>query len=443
MPTISQLPMAESVSADDELPISQAGTARATTVGTLLSSAQPLISVDSPSLLGRKSLGSGSPEQIDIGAGLTLTNGTLVADSLNYAAFPTASQFSARSDLVVANQGSPMLMPASLLRGLFSAGQNVAIDPNGVISSVGGSSGSGTVMSGSWIGALPVIAQLSSQDLVAVSHSGSSAAISYDNLLGGVTIDQAQPALATADSDTTWVAQGSNVMASQTFGAIWVWIAARLPTYKSPVVEISNDTNLDTTVHNGRLLICSQPLTLTPLTGNMGNGFHCTIINASSGTVVLGAGFVSSSGSLTLTPWQSATICCATYSAGTIAFATMPASAGIATIPPPGSVTGLVNAGATSSTIALTWQAPSSGGAASSYEVQYRLAGTIPWTGSASVSGTTNYQITALQAGTSYDIIVMGQNAAGSGVASAVLTVATSGSSQLTVPSQVSAPHCR
>jgi len=438
MPTISQLPIASSISADDEIPISQAGTARAASIGALLSSAQPVITLDSPSLLGRKSLGSGSPEQINIGAGLTLTGGTLVADALNYAAFPTASIFSAQSDLVVANQGSPMLMPASLLRGLFSAGQNVAIDSNGVISTAGGSSGTGTVISGNLIGTLPVVTQLSSQDLLAVSHSGSQAAISYGNLLDGVTIDQAQPAVATGDSDTTWVAQGSNVMASQTFGAIWVWIAAKLPFYRPPVVEITTNTNLDATIHNGRLLVCSQPITLTPLTSNMGSGFHCTVINASTGNVTLGSGFVSSNGSLTLASWQSATVYCATYSAGTIAFATMPGTTGTITISPPGQVLGLINAGLTSSTIAVSWQPPSSGGAVSSYVVQYRLSGTTPWTGSASVSGVTSYQITALQAGTSYDIVVLAQNAAGAGATSSVLTVATSGSSQLTIPPQVS-----
>jgi hypothetical protein len=435
MPTISQLPTASSISAADEIPISQAGAARSASIGELLSSAQPVITVDSSSLLGRKSLGSGGPEQIDIGAGLTLTNGTLVADALNYAAFPTASSFSAQSDLVAANQGSPMLMPAALLRGLFSAGQNVAIDSNGVISAAGGSSGA--IISGSLIGTLPVITQLSSQDLVAVNHSGSQVAISYDNLLDGITIDQAQPAVAAGDSDTTWVAQGSNVMASQTFAAIWVWIATKLPTYKTPVVEISANTNLDTAIHNGRLLVCSQPITLTPLTGNMGSGFHCTIINASTGNVTLGSGFVSSNGSLTLALWQSATVCCATYSAGTIAFATMPGTTATTTISPPGQVLGLVNAGLTSSTIAVVWQAPSSGGAVSSYVVQYRLSGTTPWTGSASVSGATNYQITALQTGTSFDIIVLAQNAAGTGTASSILTVATSGSSQVTPPPQV------
>ncbi len=328
-----------------------------------------------------------------------------------------------------------MLMPAPLLRGLFSAGQNVTIDANGVISAVGGLSGSAT--SESLFSTLPVITQLSSQDLVAVSHSGSQAAISYGNLLDGVTIDQAQRAVAAGDSDATWVAQGSNVMASQTFGAIWVWIASKLSTYKAPVLEITTSTNLDTTTHNGRLLICSQPLTLTPLTNNMGSGFHCTIINASSGYVTLGSGFVSSNGSLTLNPWQSATIVCATYSAGTIAYATMPEPANTTGISPPGPVSGLVNTGVTSATIALSWQAPSSGGAVSYYLIQYRLSGTTPWTGIASVSGATNYQITALQAGTSYDIVVLAQNAAGSGTASAVLTLATSGSSQLTAPLQV------
>jgi hypothetical protein len=438
MPTISQLPAAGLLSAADEILISQAGDARAASIGALLSSAQPVITMDSPSLLGRRSLGSGSPEQIDIGAGLTLTDGTLVAEALNYAAFPTASILSAQSDLVVANQGSPMLMPASLLRGLFSAGKNVAIDSNGVISTTGGSSAAGASISGSLIGSLPVITQLSSQDLVAVAHSGSLTAISYGNLLDGVTIDQAQPAMAAGDSDTTWVAQGSNVMARQTFGAIWVWIATKLPAYRAPVVEITTNTNLDTTIHNGRLLVCSQPITLTPLTSNMGSGFHCTVINASAGNVTLGSGFVSSSGSLTLASWQSATISCATYSAGTIAFATMSGTAGTTTISPPGQVSGLVSAGLTSSTIAVSWQPPSSGGAVSFYMVQYRLSGSTPWTGSASVSAATNYQITALQAGTSYDIIVLAQNAAGAGTTSSILTVATSGSSQLTVPPQVS-----
>jgi hypothetical protein len=241
---------------------------------------------------------------------------------MDHSAFDVTSSLSLGSDLVISNQGVPMLMQATLLRGLFTAGRNVAIDPNGVISAVG---------SASSIGALNVVTELSSQDLVAVSQFGSNYAITYGNLLDGITIDEAQAAGAAEDSDITWVAQGGNVMARQTFAAIWVWIAGNLPTYKAPVIEINVNTNLDTTNHNARLLICSQPVTLTPLIPSMCSGFRCTVINASAGNVTLGSGFISSSGSLVLTPWQSATLSCATYSAGTIAFAAMPTPATTAT----------------------------------------------------------------------------------------------------------------
>jgi hypothetical protein len=438
MPTISQLPQASAISATDEVPISQSGAARAASVGSLLSSAQPVIIIDSSSLLGRQSLGSGGPEQIDIGIGLNLSDGTLVADGLDHAIFLTTSSLSAQSELVISNQGTPMLMQATLLRGLFSAGQNVAIDPDGVISTTDVTTSTGTIASVSSIGALQVITALSSQDLVAVSHSGSTAAISYGDFLDGITIDQAQPAVAAGDTDTTWVAQGSNVMASQTFSAIWVWLANKLPTYKFPVVEITTNTNLDTTVHNGRLLICSQPVTLSPLTNNMGSGFQCTVINASAGNLTLGSGFVSSSGSLVLSPWQSATLTCAAYSAGTIAFAAMPTTAVLAATSAPGQVMGLANSGLTSSTITVSWQAPSTGGTVTYYVVQYRQTGTTAWASSASVAGATTYQLTSLPTATSYDIIVQAQNAAGAGVASSILTVATSSSTQTTAPPQVS-----
>jgi hypothetical protein len=176
--------------------------------------------------------------------------------------------------------------------------------------------------------------------LVAVSQSGTNCAITYSDLLDGITIDQANAAGTAGDSDTTWVAQGGNVMVRQTFAAIWNWIAGNLPTYKAPVVEIKVNTNLDATIHNGRLLICSQPVTLTPLTPNMGSGFQCTVVNASASNVTLGAGFISSSGSFVLSPWQAATLSCATYSAGTIAFAAMPTAATLATSVP-GQVIGI------------------------------------------------------------------------------------------------------
>src|SRR5271166_840736 len=431
MPTISQLPPATSVSAADSLPISQGGIARSASVGTLLASTQPTIVVQSPALLGRISLGSGGPEQVDIGLGVNLSEGTLVATGLDHAGFPALSSLAAGSELVISNQGTPMLMPASLLCGLFSAGENVTISADGTISAT---TAGVAPDNGSAIASLQVVSTLAGQDLVAVSHDGSNCAITYSNFLDGVTNDQAQLAGAVGDSDTIWAAQGSNVMASQTFSAVWVWVANKLPTYKAPVVEITTSINLDTTVHNGRILVCSQPVTLTPLTTNMGSGFQCTVINASMGAVTLGNGFVSSTGSLTLGPQQSAAIYCATYSGGTIAFASI---AGAATAAP-GQVTGLASSSTTSTTITIAWQVPQSGGSASSYAVQCRQSGTSSWNSAPAVVGATTCVISGLSAATSYDIVVQAINAAGAGSSSAILTVTTSASTQSTLPPQVS-----
>nr|WP_294511668.1 fibronectin type III domain-containing protein [uncultured Rhodopila sp.] len=429
MPTISELPVATSVSAADLVPISHGGAAMATAVGTLLASTQPAIIIQPSALLGRISLGSGGPEQVDLGAGVNLTQGTLVATGLDHAGFPLLSSLAPGADLVISNQGTPMLMPASLLHGLFSAGQNVAITADGTISAT-----ASAVATNSAIGSLPVVSTLAGQDLVAVSHAGTNCAINYSSFLDGVTIDQARTAGPAADTDTIWTAQGSNVMASQTFAAIWVWIANKLPTYKAPVVEVTSSVNLDTTVHNGRILVCSQPVTLTPLTTNMGSGFQCTVINASVGTVTLGSGFVTSTGSLTLGPQQAASIVCAAYSGGTVAFA---AIAGAAAVAAPGQVTGLASSTITSSSIAISWQPPGSGGTSSSYAVQYRVTGTSSWSNAPAVVGATTCVLSSLTAATSYDIVVQAINAAGTGPSSSILTVTTAALPQLPVPAQV------
>jgi hypothetical protein len=324
-----------------------------------------------------------------------------------------------------------MLLQASLLRGLFSAGENVTIAADGTIS-VAATIGSA---SGINIGSLQAVNALSVQDMVAVSHAGSNCAITYSNFLDGVTIDQAQYGVSISDSDMIWIAQGSNAMASQNFSAIWVWLANKLPTYKAAVVEITNSINLDSSVHNGRILVCSQPVTLTPQTINMGSGFQCTVINTSTGTVTLGTGFVSSTGNLTLAPQQTALIYCLTYSGGTIAFASMP---GGTILGAPGQVSGLTNTATTSATITISWQAPQSGGSASAYAVQFRQTGTSTWSNAPSVIGATTCVLNALQAATSYDIVVQAVNAAGTGLSSAILTVTTTAATQLAVPPQVS-----
>jgi hypothetical protein len=261
MPTIAQLPAATSVTPADAMPISQGGTTRAVLVGDLLASTQAAITIQSPSLLGRTSLGAGMPEQVSAGVGLKLSDGVLSANGSDHASFPAATSLTSDAALVISQQGNPMLLPVSMLRGLFSAGQNVAISPSGTISAAIGAGSSGGTGFGSAIGALSVVGTVSAQDLVPVSHAGLDCAISYGNLINGVTIDQASIAMAVNDSDTMWVAQGTNVMASQTFAAIWAWIAGKLLTFKMPVVEVIASTNLEAAVHNGRLLICSQPIT--------------------------------------------------------------------------------------------------------------------------------------------------------------------------------------
>lgn len=52
MPTIPQLPPAASVTAADEIPISQGGSAMSMAVGTLLAGTQPAIITPSGSLMG-------------------------------------------------------------------------------------------------------------------------------------------------------------------------------------------------------------------------------------------------------------------------------------------------------------------------------------------------------------------------------------------------------
>lgn len=424
MPTITQLPAATSVAPADAMPISQGGTTRAVLVGDLLASTQPAITIQSPSLLGRTSLGSGTPEQVSAGAGLNLSDGVLSANGSDHASFPAATSLTSDAALVISQQGNPMLLPVSMLRGLFSAGQNVTISPSGTISAAVGAGSSGGTGFGSAIGALSVVGAVSAQDLVPVSHAGLDCAISYGNLINGVTIDQASIAMAVNDSDTMWVAQGTNMMASQTFTAIWAWIAGKLLTFKMPVVEVIASTNLEAAVHNGRLLICSQPVTLTPLVANMRNGFRCTILNVSSGNVVLGSGVTTSTGSSTLAPGQSAEVICASYSGGVITFASMPGVAA-ATVMPPGQVSTLAVTAATASSITLSWQPPTTGAAASSYTVQYRVSGSSMWTATSPIVGTTTYQITGLQAGTAYDVTIQANNASASGPVSAVLTSST------------------
>ena len=88
MPTIDQLAPATAASDSDELLVSQSGIARKITRTQILAGLQPQLAVGAGTLLGRNSPGTGGPEQIAVGANLSLNNGVLAASG---AAFDIAS----------------------------------------------------------------------------------------------------------------------------------------------------------------------------------------------------------------------------------------------------------------------------------------------------------------------------------------------------------------
>ena len=44
-------------------------------------------------------------------------------------------------------------------------------------------------------------------------------------------------------------------------------------------LEITKDTTLNGGAHDSAILVCSQPVTLTPAFVDMGSSFACTIVN--------------------------------------------------------------------------------------------------------------------------------------------------------------------
>jgi hypothetical protein len=133
MPTIAQLPLATDVENTDELPVSQGGVSRSVTIGTLLQNTQDALTLATGSLLGRVSLGPGGPESIALGTGLQIQDDVLLVD---HSAYPQTDELDTDSTMLLNDtSGDPQLMPISLLRGLYTAGQNITIDADGTIHS--------------------------------------------------------------------------------------------------------------------------------------------------------------------------------------------------------------------------------------------------------------------------------------------------------------------
>jgi hypothetical protein len=418
MTTISQLPSADDVSSADLLPISQAGLTHAVSIGALLAETQPAIIVQPSSLLGRTSIGAGGPDSIAIGAGLTLSNGTLSAAVFDPEGLALHSGLAPGDHIMVISSGALLSVELAQIRELFTAGANVTIDADGVIAASG--SGGASVFR---LTTLSPIVALASQDLIAVSKGGQDHTISYSNLIDGITIDQAGPAGLAADGDALWVSQSNNIMLRQTLGALWPWMSGKMSLRRRTVIELRANTTLDALLHNNALLVCSGSIVISAVSSNLGTGFACELLNVSAGSVTLSAGILTSNGSGLLSSSQCCSIFCVTYSAGTIIYATV--GGGSSAVPSPGQVSGLVSASVNSTTILVSWSAPTAGGPVSAYSVQYRVTGTPTWLAAGQSSGATNFAMTGLQPMTSYDVSVSALNTTGPGVASATITVAT------------------
>ncbi len=339
MTTIAQLPPVSSVGSEDMLPLSQTGLLYSVTVSQLTAELQPLITVPTGELLGRKSTGSGGPESISMGAGLGLNAGVLAANGGDHASFPMQSAMSISDDIVVSSNGAPGLLPVTALRGLFQAGTGLEIDDNGVItvtaSAIAGPAGpqgpageqgpagpagaagsAGAGLSGPAAG--NSASSIGAADYVALWQNGDLAWMPYSQFLGGQTIDQLPAARAVADGDELLVAQNGNSLSVQSFGAVWAYIQSKLPSAQGSIVELTENTVLDATNHNNRILVVSMPITLTANFANMGPGFSCTLINLAAGVVTMGTGITSGSGSTTLPPGATTMLLGLSYSGGSL-----------------------------------------------------------------------------------------------------------------------------
>ena len=133
MPTIDELPSATGTGPQDLLPIDQGGVTRSVSVAEVLASAQPLIEIPSPSVLGRSSLGPGGPESLAVGLGIAVQNATIAANGTDHASFIQATSFVTGDEVIINSSGTPKQLPIPALRALYSPGNNVTISGSGVI----------------------------------------------------------------------------------------------------------------------------------------------------------------------------------------------------------------------------------------------------------------------------------------------------------------------
>lgn len=425
MPTISQLPSASSVAASDQIPLSQDGVARSTSVASLLAEVQSAILVGQGALLGRSSIGAGGPEEIVVGPGLVMNDGTLSTAEGLLNAFEAVDAIGADDRLIIRRDGQLGVVPIAAVRALHVAGRHVTIDGGGTIAAVWPTAADIGATGAVDIGALPRSQSLQASDLIPISRGGITQATTYATLLNAQTIDQAPLAGASIDSDLLWVAQGGNIMSCQSLAGIWSWITEKLATARKPVVELSVDTVLDGTVHNGRTLVCTQPVRIDPSVQNMGAGFHCEIINLASAPVTFGAGITMAPGSTSLAPRRFAMVRLLALASGNVVYANVQGTSDSSTLP--GTVQSLAVASVAAASVGLSWVAPTTGAPLFTYSLLYRGSGSGSWTSGPSGLTEVSGLVTGLTSGVAYEFVVIAANSGGTGNPSAVVTATTQG----------------
>ena len=430
MPTITQLPTSSTTTAADIVPVSQNGSTCAVSLGTLLAGTQPAIQIDPLSLLGRTSVGAGGPEQVDIGSGLSLTSGTLLANGLDHTLFPVHLSPGQTDKVVLSTDSGPSLLPVVALRSLFRPGANISITSSGIISA----NDSGTGISNVDITQLDTLPSVTSSDLVTISHSGTTYAASVSALLNGTTIGQTAAARSPSETDMFLVSQGSDILVRQDMGTTASWLTQRIKSSAPDVVVTSSNTTIDLQLHSGKVLVCTTGISLS-IPSSITANFQCEVLNVSGSDVTLASTIRTSSGTQILPAGQGMRLYCLQYSGTKIVYAWIsvaPTNIGGTSVL--GQPT-LTSANPTSPTsVQLTWTAPTAA-IQLTYTVNYRQSGASTWTSASTNSISTQYNITNLSAGTAYEFSVMASAGNIAGPVSNLITVVLP-----TMPVVVSSP---
>lgn len=234
--------------------------------------------------------------------------------------------------------------------------------PVGATGPQGPAGAAGAAGSNASITAMATSSAFTLSDFIGISNGTTDAKVSFSSFLAGATTSvlALAPAGLAASTDGILAIQGS-ALVTQTVSGLLAFTFKELPTYQRPVLEVTANVVLDSSSHNGRVLVASQPLTVQPAASfsSIGAGFVCDLINLSSGAVSFASG-ITTLGASSLAINAACRIYGVTYSGGSIILAVMGGTA----IAQPLTVTAPAGA-AIGGTIAVTGAVSPSGTAVS------------------------------------------------------------------------------